>query len=185
MEPAPAMDPGSLLMRLFGALTLNNGYSSIGQQTPQPGTSRQPIPQTVAPGKIDLPAVPAAPAPAPAVPGNQRIPIPTARPMGLIPQIFGPSISPSQEGVVSESPSQGPDAAVSPDAPVNPTSIMEAIQRITQPAGPRAPTAPAPPGPARMAPGAASKLIGGQNPLAQVAQTPPVMVLLSKLLGGR
>jgi hypothetical protein len=153
MEPAPAMDPGSLLMRLFGALTLNNGYSSIGQQTPQPGTSRHPIP--------------------------------TARPMGLIPQIFGPSISPSQEGVVSESPSQGPDAAVSPDAPVNPTSIMEAIQRITQPAGPRAPTAPAPPGPARMAPGAASKLIGGQNPLAQVAQTPPVMVLLSKLLGGR
>jgi len=175
------MDLASLL-NLFGIT------NTLGQLTPQPGTSRKPTPQTIAPGKIDLPPAPAPATPAPAVPGNQRIPIPTARPAGvggLLGELFGPSISPSQQGVVSDNPSQGPGAAVTPDAPTAPVSIMDALRQITQPAGARAPAAPAPPGPARMAPGAASRLIGGQNPLAQVAQTPPIMILLSKLLGGR
>ena len=138
------------------------------------------------------PVVAASPAPAPEQttrPG--AIPIPQARP--AMPEIlaktlgvpFGPSISPSQEGVMA-SPSQGPGEAVTqPDGAMSPLAKLGEILQLGQQSGGdmAGARAPAPPGPSRMSRGALPQLIGGQNPLAQ--QRVPVIELLSKLLGGR
>lgn len=189
------MDLSQLLSILMGNTT--------GPSTPvyPPGVSlNRPqggqVPNGLAPPQVvgqrtDLPVLPPA-HPVPVVPGNQRIPVPTARPTGMENTIagvsalsgYGPSVSPSQEGVMA-SPSQGPGEAVTQPDPVSRMpGIMEAIQRMTEGnSAPAAPRAPAPPAPNRMAPGQLPALIGGQNPLAP--QQTPVIAMLSRLLGGR
>lgn len=150
-----------------------------------PGAAPAGVPVPVSP-KVDLPPVPGATQQIPPVPGNQRIPMPTARPPDLLGMLMGPSAPPSQEGAMY-SPSQGPGDAVTQATPDTQTPVSAAM-RAPPGAGAgaaSAPRAPAPPGPNRMSPGMLNALIGGQNPLAAGAQTPPVMALLSKLLGGR
>jgi hypothetical protein len=176
------------------------GTSSIGTRTPQPGTPRMNIPQASAPGRTDLPSgVAIAPTiPQTTVPGAQTLPTPQptsqeniisgiARLSG---QPMGPSISPSQAGTapVTQSPSQGPGAAVAPTAMdqlgAKLPSILEALKGLSAGGGGGGsmPQAPAPPSPSRLAPGAVSTLLGGQNPLAQ--SRAPQMALLSQLLRG-
>lgn len=191
---------GQGLLRLIQGLL---APSSMGTRTPQPGTPRMHIPQqSVAPGRTDLPSGAGAaitpPIPQTTVPGAQTLPTPQPTSQDniisgiarLSGQPFGPSISPSQAGTapVTQSPSQGPGAAVTPTLQdklgAKLPSILEALKGLSAGGGGGGsmPQAPAPPSPSRLAPGAVNALLGGQNPLAQ--QRAPQMALLSQLLRG-